>query len=128
MKIAVITLILTQILNFFFVPVFAHAGLALAISLAALFNALMLLIVLIKTGVYKPKHDWIKFLFCVFIASTITAFFCYVSSSKINWIELQEYPLIRAFWFTVIIGFSVLLYLLQIRIFGYSLKTLLLKH
>ena len=88
----------------------------------------MLLLVLIKTGVYKPKHDWIKFLFCVFIASTITAFFCYVSSSKINWIELQEYPLIRAFWFTVIIGFSVLLYLLQIRIFGYSLKTLLLKH
>ena len=127
-KIAVITLILTQILNFFFVPVFAHAGLALAISLAALFNALMLLIVLIKTGVYKPKHDWIKFLFCVFIASTITAFFCYVSSSKINWIELQEYPLIRVFWFTVIIGFSVLLYLLQIRIFGYSLKNLLLKH
>ena len=115
-------------LNFFFVPLFAHTGLALAISLAALFNASMLLLVLIKTGVYKPKNDWIKFLFCVFLASIITAIFCYLSSSKINWIELQEYPINRVFWFSLIIIFSVFLYLLLIRIFGYSVKKLLLKH
>ncbi len=127
-KIAIVTLILTQILNFFFVPLFAHTGLALAISLAALFNASMLLLVLIKTGVYKPKNDWIKFLFCVFLASIITAIFCYLSSSKINWIELQEYPINRVFWFSLIIIFSVFLYLLLIRIFGYSVKNLLLKH
>ena len=127
-KIAVVTLILTQVLNFFFVPVFAHTGLAMAISLAALFNALMLLLILIKTEVYKPKNDWIKFLFCVFIASIATALFCHFSSSKVNWIELQEYPVNRVFWFTVIIVFSVSLYLFLIRLFGYSIKNLMLKH
>lgn len=127
-KIAVITLILTQILNYFFVPSLAHTGLALAISIAALFNALMLMLVLIKRKIYKPKIDWMQFLTSVLFASTTITAFCYFASNEVNWVELQNRPIIRISWFMVIIFVSFLLYLIQLKLFGYSLKKLLLKH
>ncbi len=54
MRIAVVVLVLTQLMNLVFVPRFAHAGLALSIGIAALINAGWLLIGLIRLGVYRP--------------------------------------------------------------------------
>ncbi len=127
-KIAIATLFLTQILNLIFVPVFAHSGLALAISIAALFNAGFLLIILIKRKVYKPKPDWSKFLISVFFASITTTLFCYMASKDIHWVNLQESPITRIFWFLSILVSAVLMYVMQFKLFGYSLKKLLLKH
>ena len=50
-KIAVVVLLFTQALNVLLVPLLQHAGLALSIGLAALVNALWLLVGLLRRGV-----------------------------------------------------------------------------
>jgi putative peptidoglycan lipid II flippase len=67
-KIAVVVLVLTQLLNLVFVPMFAHAGLALAIGLGALINAGWLLIGLLRRGSYAPEPGWLKLILQVLAA------------------------------------------------------------
>jgi peptidoglycan biosynthesis protein MviN/MurJ (putative lipid II flippase) len=47
-----------MILNLVLVFPLAHAGLALATSLAAFFNASLLLFALLKTKIYRPSRGW----------------------------------------------------------------------
>ena len=56
--IAVIVLALTQAMNAVFVPLFAHAGLALSVSLGATINAVWLFIGLKRGGWYQPAPGW----------------------------------------------------------------------
>lgn len=61
-KIAIITLILTQLMNLAFIGSLKHAGLALSISLAACFNALMLYWQLRRQAIFSLLAGWGKFL------------------------------------------------------------------
>ena len=54
-KIGIVVLVGTQLMNLVFVPIFAHAGLALAIGLGACLNALLLFVGLRRKGVYRPR-------------------------------------------------------------------------
>lgn len=56
--VGVITLVITQILNVLFIGTLQHAGLALAISLGALFNASVLFYGLLRQAVYTPQPGW----------------------------------------------------------------------
>lgn len=71
-KIAIFTLVMTQIMNLIFVNLFAegykHAGLALAIGLGACLNAGLLYVLLRRTGFYQPKAGWKTFLLKVIVA------------------------------------------------------------
>jgi putative peptidoglycan lipid II flippase len=60
-KIAVGTLIVTQLLNLAFVPLFKHAGLALSIGLAACVNACLLFYFLRKDRLFAPQPEWLTF-------------------------------------------------------------------
>jgi putative peptidoglycan lipid II flippase len=60
--IAVGVLIATQLMNSVFVPMFAHAGLALSIGLGACLNALCLYIGLRRRQIYVPRPGWGMFL------------------------------------------------------------------
>ena len=55
-KIAIGVLIMTQVSNYIFVPIFSHAGLTLSIGLGALANALLLFLGLRKRGIYQPSR------------------------------------------------------------------------
>ncbi len=57
-KIAIATLILTQLMNLAFVGPLKHAGLALSIGLAACFNASMLYWQLRQKNIFKPLVGW----------------------------------------------------------------------
>ncbi|MGP1952784.1 MAG: murein biosynthesis integral membrane protein MurJ [Arsenophonus sp. ET-KM2-MAG3] len=70
-KIAIITLILTQLMNFIFIGPLKHIGLALSISLAACFNALMLYWQLRRQAIFVPLIGWRKFLFKLFASLII---------------------------------------------------------
>lgn len=61
-KIAIIILILTQLMNLVFIGSLKHAGLALSIGLAACFNALMLYWQLRRQAIFSPLAGWGKFL------------------------------------------------------------------
>jgi putative peptidoglycan lipid II flippase len=57
-KFAVITLVVTQLLNLLLIWELRHAGLALSISLGACLNAALLLRGLRRRGIYTPQPGW----------------------------------------------------------------------
>lgn len=57
-KIALAVLAATQLMNLVLVPLIAHAGLALSISLGALLNALLLLAGLARRRIWRPLPGW----------------------------------------------------------------------
>ncbi len=61
-KIAIFTLVCTQLMNLAFVGPLKHTGLALAIGLGACLNAGLLFYLLRKHGIYQPGAGWGAFL------------------------------------------------------------------
>lgn len=67
-KIALVTLALTQLMNFAFIGWLAHAGLALATGLASCVNATLLYRGLRSRGVYRPMPGWAGFMLRLLLA------------------------------------------------------------
>ncbi|MDA8498695.1 MULTISPECIES: murein biosynthesis integral membrane protein MurJ [unclassified Citrobacter] len=61
-KIAIVTLILTQVMNLAFIGPLKHAGLSLSIGLAACLNASLLYWQLRKQKIFTPQAGWAWFL------------------------------------------------------------------
>lgn len=61
-RIAILTLFVTQLMNAAFIVPLRHAGLALAIGLGACVNAALLFRKLREHGIYQPQAGWRKFL------------------------------------------------------------------
>ncbi len=75
---------LSLVLDVLLVFSLAHAGLALATSFGALFNALMLLVKLYKDKIYCPVSGWVGFFVRVFLAS-IAMFVALYYSVDVDW-------------------------------------------
>ena len=88
-KIAVVVLIATQLLNLVLVPWLAHAGLALAIGLGACLNALALLAGLRRNGAYRPLPGWKSFIGRLLVALAVMAVPLWFAEMRIDWIGLQ---------------------------------------
>ena len=67
-KVGVLTLLATQLMNLAFVYPLRHAGLALAIGLGACFNAGLLYFKLREQRVFQPQPGWAKFGFQLALA------------------------------------------------------------
>lgn len=66
------------VLNLLLVPFLAHAGVALAATLAAYLNAGLLLNALLRNGTYRPRPGWLAFAARIVIASaTMSGFLIY---------------------------------------------------
>ena len=63
----------------------AHAGLALATSLGAFFNASLLLSKLLKDKIYNPGKNWANFIVKIIFANEIMALFLYVCVDGDQW-------------------------------------------
>ncbi|HMV16944.1 MAG TPA: murein biosynthesis integral membrane protein MurJ [Zoogloea sp.] len=70
-RIALITLAATQLMNLAFVGVFRHAGLALSIGLASCINAGLLFRGLRLRGIYLPQPGWRAFFLKLLAALTV---------------------------------------------------------
>src|SRR5438067_1162706 len=84
-KIGILTLILTQLMNLAFIGPFKHAGLALAIGLGACVNAALLYRALRAAGGYTPQPGWTAFLLKVGTSVAIMAAALYVTMGEANW-------------------------------------------
>lgn len=60
--VGIVTLVITQLLNLLFIRSLQHAGLALAISIGALFNAAVLFYGLRRQAIYTPQPGWGRFM------------------------------------------------------------------
>jgi putative peptidoglycan lipid II flippase len=85
MRIAIITLISTQIMNAAFVGTLAHAGLALAISLGACLNAGLLYRRLRLDNIFRPQPGWPVFMLKVVSAVAVMALVLFFASGPAAW-------------------------------------------
>jgi putative peptidoglycan lipid II flippase len=72
-KIGLVTLVATQLMNLAFIGPLGHAGLALAISLGACLNAGLLFRYLRSRGIYTPEPGWGAFVLKVGFAVVLMA-------------------------------------------------------
>lgn len=77
-RIAIITLAATQLMNLAFIGPLRHAGLALAISLGACMNAGLLFHQLRKHNIFRPQKGWLAFLLKLALALVLTG-------ATLNW-------------------------------------------
>lgn len=70
-KIAVVTLVATQLMNLAFILPLQHAGLALAIGLGACLNAGLLFYQLRKQEIYQPQPGWLIFFVKILLALAV---------------------------------------------------------
>ena len=109
-KIAIAVLVLTQLMNVMFVPLFGHAGLALSVSLGAVINALWLFVGLRRAGAYVPEAGWVGFSLRVFMASALLGGLLFWAERRIDWIGLVQHQGQRIGWLVLCLGGAALLY------------------
>jgi len=94
-KIGVVVLIATQLMNLVFVPYLAHAGLALAIGLGACVNAALLFIGLQRRGVYRARPGWPAFALRLAAGLLALGVFLAWFEARFDWIAMAATPLLR---------------------------------
>jgi putative peptidoglycan lipid II flippase len=126
-KIALAILVLTQALNTVTVPWLEHAGLALSISLAALCNALLLLLGLLRRQLYRPEAGWLRFLGQVLSANLVMAALLTwaAQQSWLQWQTMAATPWLRAFHLLWVILAAAALYFVSLRLLGVRLMQLI---
>ncbi len=87
-KIAIITLIATQLMNLIFIGPLQHAGLALAVGLGACLNASLLFYKLRSYNIYQPQPRWFIFFFKILTALVILGMTLWVATgSDASWLD-----------------------------------------
>jgi len=84
-KIGILTLVATQLMNLAFIGPLKHAGLALAVGLGACLNAALLYRMLRKTGIYAPQPGWGAFAAKTAIAVAAMAALLYAAMGPGTW-------------------------------------------
>ncbi|MFZ6709832.1 murein biosynthesis integral membrane protein MurJ [Undibacterium sp. TC9W] len=95
-KIAVAVMLVTQAMNYVFVPYLNHAGLALSVGLGACVNAIFLYTGLRKRGIYQPQKGWLMFLVKLFAALVLMAGVALWTSEQFHWLAMRNTPVLRA--------------------------------
>ncbi|PVY65947.1 putative peptidoglycan lipid II flippase [Paracidovorax citrulli] len=124
-RIAVVVLCVTQLLNAVLVPTLEHAGLALSIGLGALVNALWLLVGLLRRGSFQPQPGWGRLLLQVVAASALLAIFLIWASRYIDWIAMRAHEAQRVGWLAVFLAGAAVLYFGALWAAGMKLRQLL---
>nr|WP_241484857.1 murein biosynthesis integral membrane protein MurJ [Caballeronia zhejiangensis] len=94
-KIAIFVLVMTQVSNYIFVPIFSHAGLTLSIGLGALANALLLFAGLRRRKIYEPSAGWLRFFVQLIGACLILAGTMHWVAINFDWIGMRATPVLR---------------------------------
>ncbi len=126
-KIAVVVLALTQLMNLVLVPYLAHAGLALAIGLGAMVNALWLLIGLIRRGAYTPSAGWARFSLQVLAASALLAVYLMWLAARVDWVALQAHAFQRVGLLALAVLGAALIYFISLTLAGVKLRQFIRK-
>ena len=118
-RIAVVVLVCTQLLNLLFVPLLAHAGLALSIGLGALLNAGWLLAGLLRRDVYRPQPGWLRFGLQVAGAAMLLGLYLVWVDGALDWLALGKAA--RVLWLALVVAGAGLLYFGMLRVSGLRL-------
>jgi len=110
-RIAVVVLVFTQLLNILLVPLLQHAALALSIGIGAMVNAAWLLLGLLRRGSYKPRPGWGVFALQVLAASALLTVFLMWAAGAWDWPRLQSQAGLRIGLLALLVSAAAALYL-----------------
>ncbi len=122
-KIAIVVLCFTQVMNLCWVPYLAHAGLALSIGLGALLNAVWLLVGLIRLGRYKPQPGWKVFAARVLLATGLLTCFLYAVTLQFDWLAARHQVALRLAVMAMVLLGAAVIYFGSLRLTGLRLKS-----
>ena len=122
MKIAVVALVITQLLNVALVPLLKHAGLALSIGLGALVNAGALLAGLLRRGSFKPRPGWGLFALQVAAATALLAIFLIWGAHSFPWTAWRLEPWKRIAMMAAMLAGAALIYFGALLAAGVKLR------
>ena len=125
MQIGVIAVIVNVILSVILVRTMAHAGLALAISIAAWVNAILLLLVLLSRKIYQPQRDWWWFMLRIAVAVAIMCG-CLIVLNEANAVWFQKNLAQRVISMFILVAAGAGSYFLSLVILGIRPRQLLL--
>jgi putative peptidoglycan lipid II flippase len=117
-KIAIVVLVLTQVMNAIFVPFLGHVGLALSVSLGAMINAVWLFVGLKRVGAYTPEPGWGAFTLRVVGATALLGALLWWAEHHIDWLGLANHQVQRIGWTALCLGGAALLYFGVLRLSG----------
>jgi putative peptidoglycan lipid II flippase len=109
-KIAVIVLVATQLMNLVFVPRLALAGLALSIGLGACLNAVLLYWGLRHRGIYVAKMGWGLFMIKLTGALFLMGGTALLAAGQFDWIGLQAHAGLRIGALFMVVALCALVY------------------
>lgn len=121
-RVAVLVLVFTQLMNAILVPWMAHAGLALSIGLGALLNAAWLCRGLLRSGRYVPVAGWWGFAGRVLLACGALAAWLAWAAQAVPWLTLRQDPLARLALMAGVLVVSALLYFGVLWLLGLRVK------
>ncbi|BAP58308.1 murein biosynthesis integral membrane protein MurJ [Candidatus Tachikawaea gelatinosa] len=127
LRISIITLIITQMMNIIFIKFFKHIGLALSIGLSANVNSILLFLKLIQTKRFYLINGWKIFLLRILIAIIIMIITLY---GFLNFYPVWNtgtifYRLLRLISICIIGGTS---YILTLFMLGLKINDFIYKH
>src|SRR5512139_29716 len=117
-KVAIFTLVATQLMNLAFIIPLGHAGLALAIGLGACLNAALLLHLLKKQGVYQPQPGWTGYFLRVLLAVSLMAAMLFYAMGDAQW-WLAAGFLARLVRLALLVGGGIALYFAALGAMGF---------
>jgi putative peptidoglycan lipid II flippase len=125
-RIGVVAMIVNIVLSIIFVQWLAHVGLALAVSIAAWVNAILLFSRLVRDQVYRPLAGWFGFLIKVFTAcSAMAILLWWLSAPDPVWITASIAE--RVLWLAGLVFGGAIIYFGVLYVLGIRPTALLLK-
>src|SRR5690606_10336359 len=118
-KVAALCLVVTQLLNAAFVPLLAHAGLALSIGLGAMLNAGLLTYTLRRRGIYEPGRGWSRFLLRALPGQLAVAAILLAADRHFDWIALGSTPGLRVLCLAGLLATVILAYFATLGVCGF---------
>ncbi|MBI0416707.1 MAG: murein biosynthesis integral membrane protein MurJ [Nitrosospira sp.] len=120
-KIAITTLVATQLMNLAFITQLQHAGLALAIGLGSCLNASLLYYKLRSYRIYQPQPGWAIFFLKVLLALAVMgAVLWFIRGNSASWLQNTTLERINRLIWVVMTG--VISYFSVLWVLGFRLK------
>jgi putative peptidoglycan lipid II flippase len=119
-KIGAFSMLVNTVFCLILIGPMAHAGLALASSIAGWVNAFLLLFLLIKRGTYQPNKGWVKYGLQLLGANGILALLLIYCQQLVIWGNLTL--LKRIAYLSIDVMFAIVVYLVCLYVTGLRLK------
>ncbi|WP_434777268.1 murein biosynthesis integral membrane protein MurJ [Neisseria sp. Ec49-e6-T10] len=120
-KVAIVTLCATQLMNLMFVWKLAHAGLALSIGLGACLNAAILFYLLVKSKIYRPQKGWGGFFMKISIALVLMGGSLWFANTalQLSWDVSMG---LRVMQLTALVLLGAFVYFVALYLLGFRLR------